>query len=101
MARWNAGVVLADSQSLTAGTPVSGDTSTLRNPTVLVNLENLEAAADDTATIRVVGQAATYEVDSRTLSALGSYAVDVPQAAQVEFESSGGVTYSVEVVADP
>lgn len=101
MTSWNDSVVLADSTSLTAGTPVSADTADLRNPTVLVALEDLEAAADDTATIRVVGEATTYEVDSRTLSTTGSYIVEVPQATAVEFESSGGVTYSAEVRSDP
>lgn len=101
MTRWNAAVTVANSQSLAAGTPETGDISDLRNPTVLVKLEDLEGAADDTAIVRVVGDAATYEIDSRTLSGPGSYPVEVPQAATVEFESSNGVTYSVEVRGDP
>lgn len=101
MGQWFDAVVVANSASLTAGTPEQAGISRLRSPTVCVALEDLEAAADDTATIRVVGAAGTYEVDSRTLSAAGSYVVDVPQAQQIEFESANGVTYSVEVRGNP
>lgn len=101
MSRWNDTAVLADSTSLTAGTPVSAETDELRNPVALVKLENLEGNADDTVTLRVVGAAATYEIDQRTLSATGAYTVALPQATNVELESSNGVTYSAEVRADP
>lgn len=100
MSRWNDETVLADSASLTAGTAVTGDVSDLRDPVVCVALENLEASADDTATIEIVGASGTYQVDERTLSAAGSYTVDVPQASTVRFTSSNGVTYSVEVRAN-
>ena len=101
MPRWNDSVVLADSTSLTANTSVSADTADMRNPTVLVALEDLEGAADDTVTVSVVGDAATYEVDSRTLASTGAYIVDVPQGDRIELESSNGATYSAEARADP
>lgn len=100
MDAWDASVILADSDSLDAATAVTGDISEITGPTVLVNLENLEGETDDDATVRVVGAAATYEIDSRTLSETGSYTVDVPQATEVEFESNNGVTYSAEVRAN-
>lgn len=88
---------LADSESLTSGTPKTADVSGYRSPTVLVSLEDLEGAADDDATIRAVGAASTYQIDTRTLSSTQDYTVDVPQCETIEFESSGGVTYSAEV----
>lgn len=101
MSRWNDYAVVANSLSLTAGTAETAVTDELRDPVVCVALEDLEGATDDTATIEIVGAAATYEIDSRTISAVGSYTVDVPQADTVRFTSSNGVTYSVEVRADP
>lgn len=103
MDAWDAVEVLADSESLDAGTAVTADISELTGPTVLVTLEDLEGSADDTVTIRVVGEAATYQIDQRTISSTdGSddYTVDVPQADTVELESSNGVTYSAEVRAN-
>lgn len=102
MDAWDAVRVLADSESLTAGSAVTADISELTNPTVLVTLEDLEGEADDTVTIRVQGEAATYQVDERTISATdGSddYTVDVPHGDTLEFESANGVTYSAEVRA--
>lgn len=101
MTAWDKSVVIANSESLTAGTPVSVDVADLRSPEVLVALEDLEGAADDTVTIRVVGDAGSYEVDERTLSATGSYIVEAPQAESLEFESANGVTYSAETRANP
>lgn len=102
MTEWNKSVVIADSKSLTAGTPTGVDTSGLRAPTVIVKLENLEGSADDTLTIRYDGIAATYEADERTNSTVPtSYAVNIPQSPRAEVESSNGVTYSVEVRANP
>lgn len=101
MSRWDETAVLADSASLTAGTPATADTASIRDPTVLVKLEGLEGNADDTVTIEIVGEAATYQMDQRTLSSLGTYSVDIPQAESVELTSSNGVTYSAEVRANP
>jgi len=101
MSRWNEGVVVADSTSLTGGTAETADISELRDPVVCVALEDLEGAADDTATIEIVGDAGTYQLDQRTLSSTGSYTVSVPQARTVRFTSSGGVTYSVEARSNP
>lgn len=101
MSRWDETAVLANSASLTAGTPVSADTGEIRDPVVLVALEGLEANADDTVMIEIVGEAGTYQMDERTLSATGSYHVDIPQAEQVQLTSSNGVTYSAEVRANP
>lgn len=100
MKSWNASAVLADSASLTAGTAVTADITDLTSPTVLVELEDLEGAADDTVTVRVVGAAGTYTIDERTLSALGGYSVEIPPGDGVELESANGVTYSAEVRAD-
>lgn len=103
MQSWDAVEVLADSQSLTAGDPVSADISEFTNPTVLVTLEDLEASTDDTVTVRVAGEAAKYPVEERTLSGIGAngtFTVDVPQADSIELESSNGVTYSAEVRAN-
>ena len=101
MSRWNKAVTIADSTALTAGTPVTKDIDDLRDPVVCVALENLGANTDDTVTIEIVGAAGTYEVDSRTLNAAGSYTLTVPQAAQVQFTSANGATYSAEVRANP
>lgn len=102
MTRWDDVRVIANSASLTAGTPTGVGTEGMRAPTVVIKLEDLEGAADDTLTIRYDGAAATYEADSRTNSSVPtSYAVNVPQSARVEVESSNGVTYSVEVRANP
>ncbi len=101
MTRWNSAVVVADSTSQTAGDPSTADIAGLRNPTVCVSLEDLEGSADDTATIEFEGDAGWYRADERTLSATESYTVAIPQASQVRFTSSNGVTYSVEVRANP
>ena len=101
MSRWNKAVTLADSALLAAGTPATKDISDLRDPVVCVALENLGANADDTVTIEIVGAAGTYEVDSRTLNAAGSYTVTIPQATQVSLTSANGATYSAEVRANP
>lgn len=103
MKSWDEVAVLADSDSLTAGEPVSADITEFTNPTVLVTLEDLEGATDDTATVRVAGEAATYPVEQQTLGgtgADGTFAVDVPQADSIELESGNGVTYSAEVRAN-
>lgn len=101
MPAWHATKVLADSASLTAGSAVSADVSKYRSPVVCVALEDLEGAADDTVTIEFDGTAGTYEADSRTLSATGSYTVEVPQCEAVSVTSSNGVTYSIEVRSNP
>ena len=101
MSKWYLSEVVADSESLTAGTAVVEDINRLRSPVVCVALEDLEGAADDTATIEIVGDAGTYEVDSRTLSGTDTYTVDIPQAEDIRFTSANGVTYSVEVRANP
>lgn len=101
MPQWNAVKTLADSASLTGGTPVSADTSRIKSPVVCVALEDLEGSADDTVTVEIVGTAGSYQVDQRTLSELDSYIVDAPQADSIEVTSANGVTYSIEVRSDP
>jgi len=93
--------VLADSESLTAGAAVSALVSRFHTPAVCVALEDLEGNADDTITIEIVGDAGTYEVDSRTLSATGSYIVDVPQCDEVQLTSANGTTISAEARNNP
>ncbi|WP_090615481.1 hypothetical protein [Natrinema salaciae] len=68
---------------------------------VCVALEDLEGSADDTITIEFEGTAGTYEADNRTLSETQSYTVDIPQCESVSVTSSNGVTYSIEVRANP
>ncbi|GGO01797.1 hypothetical protein [Haloarcula pellucida] len=101
MPKWYDSTVLADSQSLTAGNAVTGDISQYHTPAICVALEDLEGNADDTITVEVVGAAGTYEVDERTLSAVGSYIVEAPQADTVKVTSSNGVTYSIEARNNP
>lgn len=101
MTAWDAVEVLANSESLTADTPVDALIGGLRTPVVCVNLEDLEGNADDTVTIEFTGEAGTYEADQRTLSNLGSYTVEIPQADKVAVTSSNGVTYSIEVRSNP
>lgn len=101
MSRWNAATVMANSKAFAAGEAVQADIRRYRNPTVCVALESLGGSTDDTPAINLIGDAGTYEIDSRTLSAAGSYVVEIPQAPQVEFTSPNGVTYSVEVRSDP
>lgn len=101
MPSWYAAAVLADSQTFNAGQTVSASIEQYHTPAVCVNLESLEGNADDTITIEIVGEAATYQVDSRTLSETGSYVVDVPQATSVEITSSNGTTLSAEARNNP
>jgi hypothetical protein len=99
--KWYAAAVIADSATFGAGETKSADITQYHTPAVCVSLENLEGNADDTITIEIVGEAGTYEVDSRTLSATGSYVVDVPQAGQVDVTSANGTTISAEARNNP
>lgn len=101
MPAWDAVKVLADSKSLTTDTAVDALIGGFHTPAVCVALEDLEGNADDTVTVEIVGAAGTYEADSRTLSATGSYIVEIPQADKVQVTSSNGVTYSIEVRSNP
>lgn len=101
MPAWYASAVLADSQTLTAGQTVTASVEQFHTPAICVALENLEGNADDTVTIEIVGDAGTYEVDSRTISATGSYVVDVPQADTVQLTSTNGTTISAEARNNP
>lgn len=101
MPSWYAAAVIADSQTFTAGQTASASIEQYHTPAVCVNLESLEGNTDDTVTIEIVGEAATYEADSRTLSSTGSYVVDVPQANSVEITSTNGTTLSAEARNNP
>jgi len=101
MVAWNETVILANSESLAAATEVEELISGLRDPVVCVDLEDLEASADDTLTIEFEGAAGTYQADQRTLSEPQSYTIDIPQSEAVSVTSSNGVTYSIEVRANP
>lgn len=101
MTAWNETVILANSESLAAATEVVELISGLRDPVVCVALENLEGSADDTLTIEFEGTAGTYQADERTLAETQSYTVDIPQCKAVSVTSSNGVTYSIEVRANP
>lgn len=92
---------LADSESLTAGDAVTKRLRSLAAPVVCVALEDLEGETEDTATVAFEGDVGTYVADERTLSETGSYTVDVPRCETIQFTSANGVTYSVEVRADP
>ena len=101
MPAWHASSVLADSATFTAGESKSANIEGYHTPAVCVSLESLEGNADDTLTVEIVGDAGTYEVDSRTLSATGSYVVDVPQADTVQLTSTNGTTLSAEARNNP
>ena len=101
MPPWYDSAVLADSKTFGAPETVTASVEKYHTPAVCVALENLEGNADDTITIEIVGDAGTYEVDSRTLSATGSYVVDVPQADTVELTSTNGTTISAEARNNP
>lgn len=101
MPRWYASAVLANSVVFSAGQTENASTEEFHTPAVCVKLESLEGNADDTITIDIVGDAAEYEVDSRTLSATGSYVVDVPQANTVKVTSQNGTQLSVEARNNP
>lgn len=92
---------IANSATFNAAETKSADISSYHTPAVCVALEDLGGSADDTLTIEIVGDAGTYEVDERTLSAAGSYVVDVPQAKQVQLTSTNGTTISAEVRNNP
>jgi len=101
MPKWYESIVIADSATFGAGETKSADISQFHTPAVCIALENLEGNADDTITVEVVGDAGTYEVDSRTLSAAGSYIVDAPQSDTVQVTSANGTTISAEARNNP
>jgi hypothetical protein len=101
MAAWDAAKILADSESLTAGEPVTALIDDFRSPVVCIALESLEGGADDTVTVEFDGAAGTYEADQRTLSETQSFTVELPQCKGVSLTSSNGVTYSAEVRSNP
>lgn len=101
MPAWHASTVLADSKTFGASETVSASVEKYHTPAVCVALENLEANADDTLTVELVGDAGTYTMDERTLSETGSYIVDVPQADSVKLTSANGSTISAEARNNP
>jgi hypothetical protein len=101
MTAWDAATVLADSKTFNGGETVAAAVDDYHTPAVCVTLESLEGNADDTITIELVGDAATYEVDSRTLNGAGSYVVDVPQANSVQVTSANRTTLSCEARNNP
>ncbi|SEW10341.1 hypothetical protein [Natrinema salifodinae] len=101
MPAWNDSTALADSQTFAAGETATASIAGYHTPAICVNLESLEGNADDTLTVEIVGDVGTYEVDERTLSATGSYIVDVPQADQVRLTSANGTTLSAEARNNP
>lgn len=101
MTAWDASAIIADSATFNAGETKSASVDGYHTPAVCVFLENLEGNADDTLTVEIVGDAGTYEVDSRTLSSTGSYVVDVPQADTVQLTSQNGTTISAEARNNP
>lgn len=101
MTAWDDDTTIANSKTFQAGETASADVEGYHSPAVCVNLESLNSNAEDTITIGIVGAAATYDVDSRTLSSLGSYVVDVPQCDRVEVSSSNGTTLSCEARNNP
>ncbi|MFC4549384.1 MULTISPECIES: hypothetical protein [Halorussus] len=101
MPAWDASTVLATSKTFGASETVSASVDGYHTPAVCVALEGLNGNADDTITIEIVGDAGTYDVDSRTLNATGSYVVDVPQADTVQLTSANGTTISAEVRNNP
>lgn len=96
-----AAAIIADSLAFTAGTAETASIEGYHTPAICVALESLGGNADDTLTIEIVGAAGTYEVDQRTLTATGSYIVDVPQADTVRLTSANGTTISAEARNNP
>ena len=96
-----ASTIIADSAAFSADETRSADVGGYHTPAVCVALEDLGGSANDTFTIEIVGVVGTYEVDSRELSATGSFVVDVPQAEQVQLTSANGTTISAEVRNNP
>ncbi len=101
MPAWDDSTVIVDSTSLTAGTAETASIEGYHTPAICVELEDLEGNADDTITVEIVGDAGTYTVDERTLSALDGYVVTVPQADTVRVTSSNGTTISAEARNNP
>ncbi|WP_135807355.1 hypothetical protein [Halorussus marinus] len=101
MPPWHDSTVIADSATFNAGETKTASVEQYHTPAVCVAIENLEGNADDTVTIEIVGDAGTYEVDSRTLSETGGYVVDVPQAESVQVTSANGTTISAEARNNP
>jgi hypothetical protein len=97
----DASTVITDSKAFGAPETASALIDGYHAPAICVALESLEGNADDTLTIEIVGAAGSYEVDSRTLSATGSYVVDVPQADEVQLTSANGSTISAEARNNP
>jgi len=98
---WYDSTTIADSKTFNADETASASVEQYHTPAVCVALENLEGNADDTITVEVVGDAGTYEVDSRTLSETGSYVVSAPQADSVQVTSVNGTTISAEARNNP
>jgi len=98
---WYASAVIANSAAFNAGEEKTASVEQFHTPAVCVALEDLGGAGDDTLTIEIVGEAGTYEVDSRTLSSTGSYVVDAPQADEVQLTSANGTTISAEARNNP
>jgi len=98
---WYAHAVIADSATFGAGETKTADIQQFHTPAVCVAVEDLEGSGDDTITVEVVGDAGTYEVDSRTLNTTGSYIVTAPQADTVQVTSANGTTISAEARNNP
>ncbi|MEA5387120.1 hypothetical protein VB779_08665 [Haloarculaceae archaeon H-GB11] len=104
MPKWYESAVLADSKTFNAGETVSANVQQYHTPAVCVTLEGLDGSADDTISIEIVGDAGTYRVDQRTVSATdGSddYVLDIPQADTVKLTSANGTVISAEARNNP
>lgn len=101
MPKWYDSATIADSTAFGAGETKTANVSKYHTPAVCVSLESLDGSADDTITVAITGSVGTYEIDERTLSAAGSYVVDVPQADTVELTSANGTTISAEARNNP
>ena len=93
--------VISDSYAYASGETRSADIVGYHSPAVCVSLDDLGGLTDETITIEIVGDAATYQADERTLSSAGTYIVDIPQAIEVQVTSSGGATISAEARNNP
>lgn len=101
MPPWYDSAIITDSATFAAAETKTASIEEFHTPAICVALENLEGNADDTLTVEIVGDAGTYEVDERTLSATGGYVVDVPQADTVRLTSANGTTLSAEARNNP
>lgn len=95
MVRWNKSIVLLDNEELVAGTPQTFDISRVRAPVIFVKRLD-DAGGNETVTVRLVGDAGTYQIHHEDLNEEESFLAKVPNCEEIELESSATLNYVVE-----